>query len=423
MKVGIQAWGSEGDIRPLVALARRLCAAGHRVRLDVTPVDGVDYSRWAQVENLTLRVVPKQMTFSLAQLAVKADRFDPLQVSRELVEQAFFPYLNELYAAALDLCADSELVVWHYSCWYTKAAALATGVPEVSVQLFPGLVPTRFGAPGGLPNLGPLLNPALWWLAKLFLDLQFRKRPAAFFRAHGLPPVRHVLPELLFSNALNLHAASPALVPPEKDWGEAHVTCGQFVMPPEAEPWVPSAPLSEFLREGKPVLVSLGSMEHLAPRRARELVLASARASKLRVLVQTKREGEEGRMEEGREGDLYFLPRAPHDALLPHCAALVHHGGAGTSHTAVRGGVPSVVVPFIPEQAMWANVLRKAGVAGKPVPFWKAKPEALAARMREVVAADGWPRRAQELSARLKTEDGTGAAVALLERAALRRGP
>ena len=38
MKIGIQTWGSEGDVRPFVALAGGLSEAGHEVTLAVTDV-------------------------------------------------------------------------------------------------------------------------------------------------------------------------------------------------------------------------------------------------------------------------------------------------------------------------------------------------------------------------------------------------
>ncbi len=410
MKVGLQAWGSEGDIRPMLALALRLCRAGHSVRLDVTPVDGKDYRSFQGVENLRLRMVPEQLAFSLSRVAAQSDRLDPLKVSREMVNEAFFPYLDQLYAAALELCAQSDVVVWHYASWYTRAAALKTGVPDATLQLFPGLAPSRHRPPAGLPSLGPL-NPALWWLARLALDLQFRKRPAAFFEAHGLPRLRHVMPQLLFSPRLNLHAMSPLLCPPPADWGPEHVVCGQLTLPEADERWEPSPALRAFLECGPPpVLFSLGSMEHFAPKRARELFVGAARAAGMRAIIQTKRSGEEG-----QDGALYFLPWAAHAALLPRCAAMVHHGGAGTTHAALRAGLPSVVVPVILEQQLWGDLVHRAGAATRPLGFWKATDEQLAAKLRELTATSALAERARELAASLSVEDGTGHAVRLLE--------
>ncbi len=375
MRIGIQGWGSEGDLRPLVALAIGLRRAGHTVRLDLTPVDGTDYADLCRTAEIPLRVIPGRLDFALHTVATDGNALDPLKVSRDLVERAFFPFLEQLYQAALELCATSDVVLWHYSCWHTKAAALKTGTPEGAVHFFPGLVPSRVLPPAGLPSFGPL-NPALWWLARAMLDLQFRKRPAQFFAARGLPPVRHVL-----------------------------------VIPKEDEPWQPSRMLSGFLERGDPpVLLSLGSMEHLAPQRARDLLIAAARAAGVRAIIQSKRSSADG-----EDGDLFFLPRAPHAALLRHCSAMVHHGGAGTVHTSVGAGVPSLAVPFILEQKVWGDLLHKMGAGGAPVPFWKAKPEQLARRIRELVTSAPLAARAHALAGAVAAEDGVSTARALVE--------
>ncbi len=411
MRIGIQGWGSEGDLRPLVALAAGLRARGHEVRVVLTPVDGSDHRPLCERAGVPLRIVPEgPLDFTLDRVATDAQSVDPLKISRELNERAFFPFLDALYASALELCEASDVVLWHYSAWYVRAAALKTQTPDGSVHFFPGLVPSRHVPPSGLPNLGPL-NRSLWWMARTALDLQFRKRPAQFFSDHGLPPIRHVLPDLLFSDRLNLHAFSPLLVPPQRDWSPTQKVCGQFVVSHALESWKPSPALEAFLSEGeRPVLMTLGSMEHFAPARARALLASAARKAGVRAIVQTKRSELES-----CDRDVFFLPWAPHEALLPRCSAMVHHGGAGTTHTALRAGVPSVPVPFIMEQKLWADRIHKLGCATKPVDFWKANADMLAKALQEVIGSPALKARAAEMGVRVSAEDGVRAAAELLE--------
>jgi sterol 3beta-glucosyltransferase len=185
-------------------------------------------------------------------------------------------------------------------------------------------------------------------------------------------------------------------------------------MPGGIERWEPSAELRAFLEEGeKPVLFSFGTLESLDPKRARDLALGAARLAKVRAIVQAK---SEGRTEKGRDGDLYFLPWAPHQALLPRCSAMVHHGGAGTTHAPLAAGIPAVVVPFIFEQGLWGGLVHRAGVAPRPLSFWKATPEKLAALIREVTGSQAMKGRARQLGEAVSREDGTGRAVELLEK-------
>jgi UDP:flavonoid glycosyltransferase YjiC (YdhE family) len=58
-----------------------------------------------------------------------------------------------------------------------------------------------------------------------------------------------------------------------------------------------------------------------------------------------------------------MMGRVSHAALFFHCAAAVHHGGAGTTHTALTAGVPSIVVPHVADQFFWTDELQRIGVA------------------------------------------------------------
>ena len=418
MRVGIQGWGSEGDLRPLVALAARLCSEGHLPRLVLTSVDGKDYVQLCRALDLPLRVVPEKMEFSLERLALDATSADPSKLLRAVLDLGFSPYVEAMYQAALDLCRTSDVVVGGSSSFCVKAAALKTGIPFVAVDYYPGVVPSRYTPPPGLADWG-WFNRLRWVFLRLLFDMAFRKAPAKFFAEKGLPPIRHTIPDVIFSERLNLHAASPAFCPPARDWSAIHQVCGEFFLPYENEPWEPSPSLRGFLEGGdSPLLISLGSMEHMAPSRVRDLAVASARLAKVRAVIQTKRDGRA----EGQDGDLYFLSWAPHRHLLPLCRAVVHHGGAGTSHAVLRAGKPSVVLPFIFEQQLWAQRLRQVGAGGKFVSFWKATPERLAYQIRQTLGSEPMRSKALELASAMAPEDGTGTATRLLERLAAHEG-
>ncbi len=214
----------------------------------------------------------------------------------------------------------------------------------------------------------------------------------------------------MFSDRLNLHASSPSFWPPERDCPDNHCVCGELIPPDNAEGWTPSPRLRAFLDEDPPpVLFSLGSMEHLVPDRAHRLLVASAHAARVRAIVQTKRGDEES-----RDGDVFVLPWAPHRQLVPMCSAVVHHGGAGTTHMALRAGKPALVLPFILEQRMWAK--RVASVrAGRWLSFWRVTPARVADAVSDVVASAAFHEGARRMAESMAHEDGAGLAVRRLE--------
>jgi sterol 3beta-glucosyltransferase len=410
MRVGLQGWGSEGDLRPLVALAARLRKSGHEARLVLTPVDGKDYRPLCESLDVALTVVPERMAVTLQQLVRDAKSANPTKLSKAVLDLTFYPYIEAMYAASLDLCASSDVVVGGSSCWQLKAASLHAKVPFVALDFVPGIVPSREIPPAIFPAWRWLARPA-WALMGVMFDMAFRKAPREFFAEKGLPPIRHTIPDVIFSDCLNLHAASPSFWPPAPDWSDIHCVSGEFFMPLEAEAWAPSPSLRAFLEDGsKPVLLTLGSWEHKAPQRVRTLLVESARHAETRAIIQTKTTDDEG-----QDGDLYFLPWAPHRHLAPLCSAVVHHGGAGTTHMALRAGKPAVVLPFILEQRMWATRLKKVG-AGDWLSFWKASPQKVGSLIRGVVGSAPLQQRASDMAKAMVEEDGTGVATNRLER-------
>src|SRR5262249_41560076 len=113
-------------------------------------------------------------------------------------------------------------------------------------------------------------------------------------------------------------------------------------------------------------------------------------------------------------GNFFLLREAPHDWLFPRTSLVIHHGGAGTTHSAARAGVPSVVVPFAGDQPFWADRLRRLGVAPRPLSAKRLRASTVTERLqfaeRPEVRA-----RAAALGTKMRAENGLGNAVATIE--------
>jgi UDP:flavonoid glycosyltransferase YjiC (YdhE family) len=106
----------------------------------------------------------------------------------------------------------------------------------------------------------------------------------------------------------------------------------------------------------------------------------------------------------------------PYHWLFPRVAAVVHHGGSGTTASGLRAGVPSLVVPFVFDQFFWGRRVAALGVGPRPVPYRRLSPARLAGAIGEAVADTGMRRRAEALGARIRAEDGVAAAVRIVDR-------
>jgi UDP:flavonoid glycosyltransferase YjiC (YdhE family) len=112
---------------------------------------------------------------------------------------------------------------------------------------------------------------------------------------------------------------------------------------------------------------------------------------------------------------IYRTTRVPHHAVFPRCSAIVHHGGAGTTHSSLRSGRPSVVVAHIADQTFWGGELRRLGVAPRPLHRVTVTAGKLAARIRSVLVSPSMKMRAEQCGERLREEDGVGNAVRFIE--------
>jgi len=100
---------------------------------------------------------------------------------------------------------------------------------------------------------------------------------------------------------------------------------------------------------------------------------------------------------------------------------VVHHGGAGTTGAAMRAGRPAVVVPFFADQPLWARCVERLGVGPRPVPLRRLTADALADAIRIAVGDEGIARRAADLGAKIREEEGVGNAVAIVDRTLRKR--
>jgi sterol 3beta-glucosyltransferase len=110
----------------------------------------------------------------------------------------------------------------------------------------------------------------------------------------------------------------------------------------------------------------------------------------------------------------FFLEDVPHDWLFPRVAAVVHHGGAGTTAAGLRAGRPTFVCPVVGDQPFWGRRVAALGVGPAPLPKVQLTAERLAKAISVAVTDAGMRQKAAMLGQRIRAEDGVGRAVAYI---------
>jgi len=418
MKIGLQTWGSHGDIRPFLVLAEGLQSAGHDVTLAITSVDRAFYEALTPQSGVRIRMISSPVVEDRETLgAIEArvfDESDPLRQTQLIIENLFLPVEASMYAAAEQMCRENDLVIGHFFHYPLHVAAELHETPYVSVALVHSAIPTRQQPPSGLPNLGSMGNRLLWILVRSMLNGKIKKYPDALRAKHGLPPARDLMEDVWASRRLALVAVSPQICTESSRWPDHYRACGFLDKPDVALEGSMPESLAEFLSQGDaPVYMTFGSVMTgaNAPETIALLREAAERAS-VRAIIQAPGWQALGLKSEGK---LHFVDMAPYAQVFPHCKAVVHHGGAGTTHSVLLAGKPSVVVPHTSEQAFWGRELARIGASAKPIPRKKLTSDLLARRITDVVGSARILETTRTIGAAMKRENGLATAVEWIE--------
>ena len=137
MRIGIQTWGSEGDIRPFVALGHALSGRGHEVELLYTEIGARRYEAVADALGIRARAVASpviadnETLYAIGLEAIKTSNQlqQGLIISRRLLEPVVLP----IYEAGLELARRSDLFIHHFILHPARAAAEKANTPAITV--------------------------------------------------------------------------------------------------------------------------------------------------------------------------------------------------------------------------------------------------------------------------------------------------
>ena len=421
MNVLIITIGSRGDVQPFVALGKGLKAAGHRVTLcTCSSFERFISSHGLNYGHMTDELL-KLMDSDVGRDAMENTNgiFGSIKTMIRLVRKAKpinKQMLKDSWEAAQ--AAKPDIVLFHPKALGGVHIAEKLGVPVMMAIPLPMIVPTAESPAIGFPNwnIGGWYNKLTYTFVRMgfrmyngtvnkfrqdILDLhEFPKSSGVLHMADGRPlPV--------------LHPFSTHVVTRPNDWPDNVYITGYWFLNRLNE-WEPSAELKAFLDEGElPVYVGFGSMAGRNPRRISNIVIEALQQANVRGIIAT---GWGGLALDDLPERIFKVDKVPHDWLFPRMAAVVHHGGAGTTAAGLRAGCPTIICPFFGDQPYWGRRVHALGVGSKPIPQKKMTVEKLATAIREVTMDQSIRQNAEALGKKIRHEDGIANAIAIIER-------
>lgn len=414
MTVVLLAVGSRGDVQPLAVLAGALCRQG----ADVAVVALEEYADLVIEFGQGARVVPVAGRLEDAvRRGGLRDALGSTSVGQLVLLKRWVAGFADsvLHAVLAETRPGDTVVSGVLSRGVAAALATARGCRAATI-VYTGQPPTLRHESYLFPHYLTGWRPYDTWGTRFSWEVSTSIGSVLTREARrrlALPPLgwRDVSRDA--DRHPTIVAASPILVPPAPDWA-AEVHQSGYLAPP-SRPAAPGSEAADFLSGPPPVYVGFGSLTRFTSADDLEVLASAARRARHPVITLAQAGMEEGLIAPG----LFATRAVPFDWLFTQVAATIHHGGAGTTHEALRSGVPSAVIPIGVDQPYHAGRLHALGVGPASLPHRRLCADRLAALIEEVLdspRAERYRRRALEVGASARAEDGVAGTVELMRR-------
>ena len=357
MTVVILTLGSAGDVHPFIGIGLALRRRGHRVVFITNPYFGAAAARAG------LETVPLGTVEEFAAVVANPDVWHGRRGVKVVFDVAA-SNLRLMYDALVPHLGPDTVVVASSLGWAARCAQDQLGFPMATVHLSPA----QFRSSIVPPKLPGLFLPAwlpLWLKRKIWeggdkyvLDRMIGPALNKFRAELGLPPVSRIL-DRWWNSPDRVIGLFPAwYCPPQADWpAQARLT--GFPRYDESDTADVDPDLDAFLAAGPPpVAFTAGTAHHHGHRFFAASVAACVRLNRRGLLLTRHAE----HLPSPLPSTLRQVAYAPFSRLLPRCAAIVHHGGIGTTAQAMAAGIPQVVTPYAHDQFDNAARVARLGV-------------------------------------------------------------
>jgi sterol 3beta-glucosyltransferase len=399
VKICILTIGTRGDVQPYIALGLGLKAAGHEVTISTLEEFKPLVNQYGLLhDNL------RGDFLKVAQSTIGENGGNPLRRIRQYVEMAKDTLADEWASAQ-----KADVLIYNPAAIGGFHVAEKLNIPTFAAFPAPLYSPTKEFPNPFLPfrNLG-LFNELSHQIFAKMGPAMYRN-PINQFRKDvlGLPPAKGE--NTLHGKPITkLYSYSESVVPRPADWDESSVVTGYWFLDAPAN-WQPDPELVRFLQEGStPVYIGFGSMFMNGGKQKTEIALEALRLAGQRGIIAT---GWGGLTGENKSKDIFVLDAVPHDWLFPKVAAIVHHGGAGTTGAALRSGKPQIICPFVGDQTFWGRRVADLSVSPLPIPQTKLTAGKLASAIKYAITNTNLQQCASSIGETIQAENGVDRAV------------
>ncbi|WP_075590712.1 glycosyltransferase [Labilibacter marinus] len=250
-------------------------------------------------------------------------------------------------------------------------------------------------------NYGPFLNKLTYRLANFGLVKTIMG--SVKWLSSSSKVKQREIQQALFSNRA-IYTISPTLFQRPNYWSN-HLQVLGYHERSKTTNWEPSKALEDFLgKHQKIVFLTFGSMINTAPAEKTKVIMNVLEQNNIPAIINT---ASGGLIEPASYNkDLFhFVSNIPYDFIFPKMYAVIHHGGSGTTHTALKYGCSSLILPHIIDQYVWNKINYEKGSGPLGIDVSNINAKNIQAKLLDLLNNNNYKIKAQELAIEMSNED------------------
>jgi UDP:flavonoid glycosyltransferase YjiC (YdhE family) len=410
MKVLLAPMGSRGDVQPQLVLGQELAQRGHAVTIAAPP----DFRELAAQYGIRFVPIGEPIFPLLQRNRDMTERHPALALPGQI--KIVQRYIEDQVGDLLSLPLAFDIVIAAGISLGGKLFADKLGVPHVYCHYTLSALRSSHHPPPVMPVFGQprFANDLMWRSLTTLFDATLGSTVNRLRKKVGLPAHARSWVEIHGTEAILAQDAVMGELPPDTPGHTVHVPA----LVARAETATPLSDLLErFLRgaghgpsTASPlVYLGFGSMPSVDSARITQIAVELFEQHGARVILFSAHdEHDQSELPPG----VFVCSDADHSVLFPRVDLIVHHGGAGTTATALRSGVPQLVVPHIVDQFFHGRRIAELGVGPAPVPKAKLSAAVIAEALKN--RSSYWA-KAQSIRSSIELEGGAKPAADHLE--------
>lgn len=405
MKVLLIAIGTRGDIEPFLAMAELLVKNNEKVICcfpeqfrEITTACGFPFAPLSAEFLETL-----DSKEGIIAMGGKANFI-------EKIKAYFILYKRSIRVSKIMCSQQKELIdnvkpdkiIYHIKACYPMLYEVEHPTKTILLSPIPYMVhPTEAHAHIGFKNMGSFINKLSYKLANYGLSNNIKTVSKGLFNPK-LINTKKILSAL--AQTKTVYTISPFLFNRSKSWSNKVRILGYHERN-KALHWTPSNELLEFIKTHKGIaLITFGSMVNEAPKEKTEMIVRVLKKLKIPAIISAGYGGLIA-LENNTSSTIHYVSNIPYDWLLPQIDFMMHHGGSGTTHMAMKYACPSVIIPHIIDQFLWNEINHERGLGPKGVSIRKLNEKVLEVLLHDLISNTRYKENAQIASKAIQAED------------------